>query len=66
LQLSGVPLVQSPAWQVSPPLHTSPSAQDEPLGTATFWQPATGSQVSVVHTLLSLQLGGAPAVHTPL
>jgi hypothetical protein len=36
LQLSGVPGVQAPLWQVSSPLQTSPSAHDEPFGTAVF------------------------------
>jgi hypothetical protein len=66
LQLSAVPGVQVPAWQVSPPLHTVVSAHDEPFGTAACWQPAMGSQVSFVHTLLSLQVSAVPAVHTPL
>jgi len=56
----------TPAWQVSLPLHTLPSLHDEPLGTAVFWQPVAGSQLSVVHTLPSLQLRGVPGVHTPL
>jgi hypothetical protein len=66
LQLSGVPPVHSPAWQVSSPLQTLPSAHDEPFGTDVVRQPAMGSQESVVHTLPSLQLGGLPAVQAPL
>jgi hypothetical protein len=65
LQLSAVPAAQTPAWQVSAPLHTFPSLHDVPFTTGTFRQPATGSQLSVVQTLLSLQLSGVPAVHTP-
>ena len=42
LQSSGVPAVQMPAWQVSSPLQTSPSAQDVPFVTGAFWQPETG------------------------
>jgi hypothetical protein len=34
LQLSAVPLVQMPAWQVSAPLHTFPSLHDKPFVTA--------------------------------
>jgi hypothetical protein len=66
LQLSGVPPVHSPAWQVSSPLQTLPSAHDEPFGTAAVKQPAMGSQESLVQTLPSLQLGGLPAVQEPL
>src|SRR5262245_12207165 len=65
LQLSGVPAVQMPAWQVSVPLHTLPSLHDVPFATGVFRQPATGSQVSVVQGLLSLQLSGVPAVQVP-
>jgi hypothetical protein len=66
LQLSGVPAVHTPVWQVSSPLQTVASAQDEPLATLVFWQPVAGTQLSVVHTLLSLQLSGVPAVQVPL
>jgi hypothetical protein len=65
LQLSGVPAVQVPLWQVSAPLHTVLSGQAVPFVTATFWQPVVALQLSVVHTLLSLQLSGVPAVHVP-
>ena len=51
--------VQVPAWQVSSPLQRSPSAQEVPSAPATFWQPRTGSQLSVVQTLPSSQLIGA-------
>src|SRR5439155_22770282 len=64
-QLRADPGVQAPAWQVSAPLHTFPSLHDVPFATARLPQPATGSQLSVVHGLLSLQLGGAPGAHTP-
>jgi hypothetical protein len=66
LQLSAVPVVHTPPWQVSLPLHTLPSLQDVPFSTAVFWQPVAGLQLSVVHTLESLQLSAVPAVHTPL
>jgi hypothetical protein len=66
LHVSGVPLVHNPAWQVSSPLQTLPSAHDEPFGTGVVRQPAMGSQESAVHTLPSLQLGGLPAVQVPL
>jgi hypothetical protein len=35
--------------------HALPSSQTVPTGRCTFWQPCTLSQVSVVHSLLSLQ-----------
>src|SRR2546425_623224 len=65
LQLRAGPGVQVPAWQVSAPLHTFPSLHEVPFGTAVCLQPATGSQVSVVHTSLSSQLSGVPAVQVP-
>src|SRR5438132_1466888 len=65
LQLRAVPAVQTPAWQVSAPLHAFPSLHDLPFASAVCWHPATGSQVSVVHGLLSLQLSGVPAAQTP-
>jgi hypothetical protein len=65
-QLGGVPAVQVPAWQVSAPLQTVASAHEVPFATATCWQPRTGSQLSVVQTLPSLQFGGVPAVQLPL
>jgi hypothetical protein len=65
LQLSGVPAEQVPLWQVSLPLQTLPSGQAIPLATATFWQPTTGWQLSVVQTVPSLQLSATPGVHTP-
>jgi hypothetical protein len=66
LQLRGVPAVQTPARQVSAPLQTVLSAHVVPLETAVWTQPVAGLQVSVVHTLLSLQFGGVPAVQVPL
>jgi hypothetical protein len=64
-QSSGVPAVQAPAWQVSSPLQTSPSAHGVPLSTGVLAQPATGSQLSLVQPLPSLQLSGVPAVQVP-
>ncbi len=64
-QLSAVPAAHVPAWHVSAPLHTFPSLHEVPFATAVCWQPCTGSQVSVVQGLLSLQLGSVPAVQTP-
>ena len=65
LQLSAVPGVHAPAWHVSAPLQTFPSLHEAPFANDVCWHPATGSQVSVVQGLLSLQLGSGPAVHTP-
>jgi hypothetical protein len=62
----GVPAVHVPLWQVSPPLHRLPSLHDDPFATGVFWQPVPGSQLSLVHTLPSLQFGAVPAVHVPL
>jgi hypothetical protein len=66
LQLSAAPALHTPLWQVSSPLHTSPSVQGVPFRSGVWRQPRTGWQLSVVQTLASLQLGGVPAVHTPL
>jgi hypothetical protein len=65
LQVSGVPVVQVPVWQVSSPSQTFPSLHEEPLGSAGFWHPETGSQLSVVQGLPSLQASAEPAVQVP-
>ena len=53
LQLSAVPAVHAPPWQVSAPLQTLPSLQAVPFATAVDWQwPAV--QVSVVQGFPSL------------
>jgi hypothetical protein len=54
LQVSGVPAVQLPVWQVSVPLQRLPSGHAVPFATFAFehW-PAV--HVSVVQGLLSLQ-----------
>jgi hypothetical protein len=65
LQLSGVPAVQTPDWQVSAPLHAFPSLHDAPFASVTCWQPVAGMHESDVQALLSLQLSGVPAVHVP-
>jgi len=65
LQLSGVPALQAPAWHVSLPLHALPSLHGVPFASAVLRQPASGSHVSAVHGLLSLQLRAAPAVQIP-
>jgi len=75
LSHSPVPVLQvCPPGQLlvpaqTPPPHTSllvqatPSSHDEVL--LAFWQPEAGTQVSVVHTLPSLQLGAAPPTQVP-
>src|SRR5262245_16164280 len=57
---TGAP-TQVPAWQLSPCVQRSPSLQALPLATAVWTQPLAGSQVSVVQTFPSSQLGGVPA-----
>jgi hypothetical protein len=66
LQVSGVPPVQTPAWQVSAPLQTVPSAHAVPFRTGVLAQPVAGLQLSEVQTLPSLQLSGVPVVQVPL
>ena len=66
LQLSAMPCVQLPFWHVSLPLHTLASLHEVPFGTTVCLQPATGSQVSVVHGFASAQVSAVPAVHTPV
>jgi hypothetical protein len=65
LQASGVPEAQTPPWQASTPLHTLPSLQEVPFRSGTLAHPDSGSQLSVVQALASLQLRGGPAVQTP-
>ena len=64
-QLGAVPAAHTPAWHVSVPLHALPSLHEAPFETAVCLQPATGSQVSVVQGLLSLQVSDVPAVQAP-
>ncbi len=49
--------------QTSPVVHALPSSHSAALGAC--WQPAAGSQLSLVQTLASLQLGAAPPTHLP-
>ena len=65
-QLIAVPAVQTPLRQLSLPLHTLPSRQPVPFSTGVLLHPNMALQTSVVHTLLSSQLSGVPALHTPL
>jgi hypothetical protein len=65
LQLSAVPAVQVPVWQVSAPLQALPSEHDVPFETFACPQPLTALQVSVVHRLESSQLSAVPGVQAP-
>jgi hypothetical protein len=62
-QASGGPPSQEPAAQVSLVVHAFPSLHGSVLGV--FTQPVAGVQLSVVHGLLSSQVGGVPATHWP-
>jgi len=63
LQFGGGPPTQAPMLQVSLVVHALPSSQGAVLGVATH--PVAASQVSVVQTSPSSQLGGGPPTHTP-
>ena len=65
LQLSAVPAAQVPLWHASDPLHTFASRHGVPLATGLVVHPKAGLQLSVVHTLPSLQTIGVPAVQVP-
>jgi hypothetical protein len=65
LQTSAVPAVQVPLWQVSAPLQRFASGHGVPFSTAVAAHPVTALQLSLVHTLPSLQTSGVPAAHTP-
>ena len=64
LQSGGGPPAQLPPAQWSPVVHALPSSQGSLLFTCV--QPVAGLQESVVHPLLSLQLGGGPPTQVPL
>jgi hypothetical protein len=53
-----------PFWQVSPIVHGSPSSHGVSFSTLVCTQPVVGSQVSIVHGLLSSQSTSSP-MHTP-
>src|SRR5207247_667430 len=63
LQLRGVPELQVPPPQTSRPLQTVASSHG--LVLLVCWPPFTGSPVSVVQTLPSLQLRGVPGLQEP-
>src|SRR5262249_9029097 len=65
LHVRGVPAVQVPPWQVSSPLQTVSSSQDDPSTFAVNLQPLLGSQLSVVHGLPSEHWSGLPLVQNP-
>jgi hypothetical protein len=62
-QTTGVPGLHTPPPQVSPVVQAFPSSHGLVLFTKT--QPVAGLQLSLVHTLLSLQTTGVPGLHTP-
>src|SRR5262249_7068803 len=63
LQLTGVP-VHVPLVQTSPVVQALPSLQVVPFSDVRLlMHPATGSQLSAVHGLLSLQFNGGPVTH---
>src|SRR5207244_2526716 len=47
-QLGAVPGMQTPPWQVSTPLQALLSLHEELSGNTVCWQPAIGSQTSLV------------------
>ena len=57
--------MQTPDWQVSVPLHTSPSLHDVPLSTGAYTQPVVALQLSAVQGLLSSHLTGLPVQRPP-
>ena len=50
----------------SPVRHSFASPHATPSATASWRQPASAAQESVVHGFASSQLGAAPGVHAPL
>ena len=62
LHVTGTPVVQTPAWQMSD-VHWLPVWQGAPV-CAVFAQPLDGLHASVVHSLPSSQLTGVP-MHVP-
>ena len=59
VQTTGLPPVQTPAWQTSVCVQAFPSSHAAVL--FVYMQPVAESHVSVVHTLPSLQTAAAPA-----
>jgi hypothetical protein len=62
-QFDAAPPMQKPPAHVSLVVHASPSSQVAELFVCAH--PLAGMQVSVVHTLLSLQFGAGPPMHEP-
>jgi hypothetical protein len=63
LQFSGAPALQLPPWHASPEVQELLSLQGKLLFVKT--QPVAGAQLSLVQMFPSLQVMGAPGVHTP-
>jgi hypothetical protein len=64
---TGVPGVHEPVWQVSEPLHWSPSEQGAPSGFVGLVHcPVEASQVPASwHASIALQVTGAPGLQEP-
>ena len=62
-QTTGVPGAQLPPAQTSSSVQRSPSSQASVL--STWPQPVSGSQISVVQTSVSSQVGGVAPVQLP-
>src|SRR5205823_1283625 len=66
VQVTGVPAVQAPCWQVSPWVQALPSLQAEPSALAWLEQvPVVGSQTPTWHGSEPAQVTGVPAWQTP-
>jgi hypothetical protein len=63
MDATDVPARHTPIAQKSPVVQSLPSSQE--LALLAKLQPVAGSQLSVVHTLLSLQVTDAPAQAPP-
>jgi hypothetical protein len=67
MQVTGVPGLHVPAWQVSAPLQALPSPQEDPLGLAGFVHcPVEASHVpGLWHSSLATHVTGVPGVQAP-
>jgi hypothetical protein len=66
VQVTGVPAMQTPAWQISPPLQAFPSLQPIPLPIGVWVHVPSEPHASVVQGLPSSQLtvpAQVPPVH---
>jgi len=66
LSLQSTPIPpHRPLVHLSPVVHALPSSHMVSLGLLTFEHPVIESQLSVVQSMLSLQVTGMPARHVP-